>query len=73
MEIQAQLVDTKITALEATYLEVAVLLEVAVHLAIVYLEIDPFIVLFSTQEGRKVRILLFFLFYFLLSPPILTT
>ena len=67
MGIQAQLADTETTALEATYLEVAV------HMAEVYSEIDPLIVFFSTQEGRKVRILLFFLFYFLLSPPILTT
>ena len=44
------------------------------HLEVaVFLEIDPYIVLFSTQEGRKLRILLFFLLYFLLSPPILTT
>ena len=67
MGIQAQLADTETTALEATYLEVAV------HMAEVYSEIDPLIVFFSTQEGRKVRILLFFLFYFLLSPSILTT
>jgi hypothetical protein len=70
MEVRAQLVDTEITTLEATYM--AVLCHLCL-LAVVYLEIDPFIVLFSTQEGRKVRILLFFLFYFLLSPPILTT